>query len=220
MAELTVVTWNCQGRSAERLELAAALDAWQPDILLLQEANADGLETALAPQFQSRLWWPSAGSQPGILIASHLQLLDQGHLEPIDPPWDRPRACWVLLRWGATVVRVAAVHLAAPLRFGAKAQRDAQRLELAGWAEALLAGDEQLIIGGDFNTIDPALPRMTDACAAAPMPTWRPLATGWLRPLIRIDAIFVAPTLHVLEAGVGSAWRGSDHIPVIARIGS
>jgi endonuclease/exonuclease/phosphatase family metal-dependent hydrolase len=59
---------------------------------------------------------------------------------------------------------------------------------------------------------------MTDACAAAPLPTWRPLATSWLRPLLRLDAIFVGPGVSVVDAHVGDSWRGSDHLPVVARI--
>jgi endonuclease/exonuclease/phosphatase family metal-dependent hydrolase len=60
---------------------------------------------------------------------------------------------------------------------------------------------------------------MTDASAAAPRPTWRPLAASWLRPSLRLDAIFVAPGLSALDAIVGDGWRGSDHLPVVARIG-
>ena len=47
MVELTVVSWNTQGRGPERLGLAGALDEWRPDVLLLQEADGDQLGEAL-----------------------------------------------------------------------------------------------------------------------------------------------------------------------------
>lgn len=218
MPELTVLAWNLQGRSPERLQLRGAFGDVRPDILLLQEAHGDRVGEALPPAFQSRLWWPTAGTQPGIVIASHLPLEEQGILDPVDPPWDRPRVCWARFRWVGRPLTVASVHLSAPLLPGARRRRDAQRGELAGWAEALVAGAERLVVGGDFNTREPRLPRMTDTCGVEGLPTWRPLAVTWMRPMLRLDAIFASPALRAVEAGVGARWRASDHLPVIARI--
>jgi endonuclease/exonuclease/phosphatase family metal-dependent hydrolase len=117
-------------------------------------------------------------------------------------------------------ITVASAHLLAPLAPGRRARRDSQRQALATWAEGRLAAGERLVIAGDFNTHNPHLPRMTDACAAAPLPTWRPLATSWFRPVLRLDAILVGPGLSVHDAFVDDRWRGSDHLPVIARIDS
>ncbi len=218
MPELTALAWNLQGRAADRLRLPDAFGDLRPDVLLLQEAHGDRVGDVLPPTYESRLWWPTAGTTPGIVIASHLRLEEQGILDPFDPPWDRPRVCWARFRWAGEPLTVASVHLSAPLLPGAKARRDAQRAELAGWAEAMVAGGERLIVGGDFNTRDPQLPRMTDACAAQPLPTWRPLAVPWMRPLLRLDAIFTSPAIRTREAGIGVAWQGSDHLPVVARI--
>lgn len=218
MPELTALTWNLQGRACDRLRLPNAFADLRPDLLLLQEADGDRVGEVLPPGFHSRLWWPTAGTAPGIVIASHLPLEEQGILDPVDPPWDRPRVCWARFRWAGGPLTVASVHLSAPLLPGARARRDAQRAELAGWAEAMVAGGERLIVGGDFNTRDPQLPRMIDACAAEPMPTWRPLAGTWMRPLLRLDAIFTSPALSASEAGIGAEWQGSDHLPVVARI--
>ena len=81
-----------------------------------------------------------------------------------------------------------------------------------------MATGERLIVAGDFNTHNPEMPGMTDGCAAAPLATWRPLATSWLRPVLRLDAIFLSDGFNVRDASVADGWRGSDHLPVIGRI--
>jgi endonuclease/exonuclease/phosphatase family metal-dependent hydrolase len=219
VAELVVVSWNLQGRSARHLRLADALEQWQPDVLCLQEANEDKLDAVLPPTFQSRLWWPTAGTPPGIVIASHFALEEQGLLGASDPPWDRPRVAWARLRLADGPLTVVSAHLVAPLAPGRRGRRNAQRLALASWATELVTSGERLVIAGDFNTHNPTLSGMTDASGAAPRATWRPLARTWLRAVLRLDAIFVANGLTVRGAVVGDGWRGSDHLPIVARIG-
>lgn len=218
MTELVVLTWNLQGRAPGGLRLADALREWRPDLLLLQEADGDLLGEVLPPTFQSRLWWPTAGSPPGIVIATHLALEEQGLLDPVDPPWDRPRVGWARLRLDGVPLTVASVHLRAPILPGTRARRDSQLRSLAAWA-AGVTEHHRLVVAGDFNTRNPRLSGMSDACGDAPRPTWRPLAGSWLRPVLRLDAIFLAPGLSAINATVGDAWRGSDHLPVVARIG-
>jgi endonuclease/exonuclease/phosphatase family metal-dependent hydrolase len=218
MPELVVASWNLQGREPRRIGLAGAIESWQPDVLLLQEAHGDRVGDVLPSTFSTRLWWPTAGTRPGIVIASRLLVEEQGILDPTDPPWDRPRVAWARLRTSAAPLTVASVHLMAPLLPGRRSRRDAQRAELAAWAEALAAADAPLVVAGDFNTRDPRLPRMADACAPEPLPTWRPLAVAWMRPLLRLDAILVSPAVRSIHAGIGDASRGSDHLPVIARL--
>jgi endonuclease/exonuclease/phosphatase family metal-dependent hydrolase len=212
------MTWNLQGRAPGGLRLAEALREWRPDVLLLQEADGDLVGDVLPSTFQSRLWWPTAGSPPGIVIASHLALEKQGLLDPVDPPWDRPRVGWARLRLDGGPLTVASVHLRAPIPPGTRVRRDAQLRTVASWTEAWFARRERLVVAGDFNTINPRLPRMTDASADGPRPTWRPLAGSWLRPVLRLDAIFLAPGIRALDATVGNRWQGSDHLPVVARI--
>lgn len=218
MSSLVVVTWNLQRRDPAAVRLGVALQDWNADLVVLQEADGDRVASSLPASFRTRLWWPAAGSRPGMVIASHLGLDESGVLDPVDPPWDRPRVCWARLRGADGPLVVAAVHLLAPLMPGVRRRRDAQRAELAGWCEAQVAGGTRLVVAGDFNTRNPSLPRMTDACAADPLPTWRPFATSWMRPMLRLDAIFVSPAVRVVEAGIGDRWRGSDHLPVAARI--
>lgn len=218
MIDLTVISWNMQGRTPERLRLAEALGEWNPDVLLLQEADGDRIGEVLPATFQSRLWWPTAGTPPGVVIASHLAFEEQALLEPSNPPWDRPRVAWARLRLDDGPLTVASVHLQAPIPPGSRARRDAQFRALATWATGLVTTRERLIVAGDFNTRHPRLPRMTDACGETQPATWRPLATTWLRPMLRLDAIFLGPRIYLLDAFVGDRWRGSDHLPVVARI--
>lgn len=218
MVEIVVLCWNMQGRSPERLRLSDAIAEWHPDVLLLQEADGDRIGVVLAPTFQSRLWWPTAGTPPGLVIASHLALEEQAMLDPLNPPWDKPRVAWARLRIDRMWLTVASAHLMAPLAPGRRGRRDAQLRALTIWAQGLVTTYEPLVVAGDFNTRNPHLPAMTDASAAAPVPTWRPLATSWLRPVLRLDAIFRGPGLRVLDSFVGDGWRGSDHLPVVARI--
>jgi endonuclease/exonuclease/phosphatase family metal-dependent hydrolase len=218
MPELVLLTWNLQGRAPGELRLADAIREWRPDLLLLQEANGDQLGEVLPAPYQSRLWWPAGGSIPGIVIASHLPLEEQGLLEPVDPPWDRPRVAWARLRLEGGPLTVASVHLRAPIPPGTLARRNAQLRALTTWAEARIGSGERLAIGGDFNTHNPRLSGMTDACGDAPRPTWRLLAKSWLNPVLRLDAIFLAPGIRVLDATVGNRWRGSDHLPVVVRV--
>ena len=134
-----------QGRGPEELRLSAALQAWQPDVLLLQEANGDQVGEVLPPTFQSRLWWPTAGTPPGIVIASRFALEEQALVDPLDPVWDRPRAAWARLRLGVASLTVASVHLLAPLAPGRRSRRDSQFQAVAAWA-----GE----VGGDRRASD------------------------------------------------------------------
>jgi endonuclease/exonuclease/phosphatase family metal-dependent hydrolase len=217
-ATMVVVSWNLQGRGPRRLRLTEACDAWQPDVLLLQEADAERIGSALPPSLGARHAWPHAATPPGIVIASRWPLEDVGSVAAGPDPWDRERVCWARLMSRLGPIVVGAVHLAAPLLPGAPSRRVRQRTAVAAWAEDRRSGGDLLIVGGDFNTVHPRLPGLTDASDAAGGSTWRPLATGWLPPVLRLDAIFVSPGLAA-SGSVDDRWRGSDHCPVVARIG-
>ena len=89
---------------------------------------------------------------------------------------------------------------------------------LSAWAGSLVSATDRLVVAGDFNTPHPTMSGLTDTSSAAPLPTWRPLATSWLRPILRLDAILVSPGLRVHDGFVDDSYRSSDHLPVIARI--
>ena len=149
--ELVVLSWNMQGRGPEELRLSAALQAWQPDVLLLQEANGDQVGEVLPPTFQSRLWWPTAGTPPGIVIASRFALEEQALVDPLDPVWDRPRAAWARLRLGVASLTVASVHLLAPLAPGRRPRRDSAIFDGTrcglGWARLVATGRAPIVAG-------------------------------------------------------------------------
>jgi endonuclease/exonuclease/phosphatase family metal-dependent hydrolase len=215
---IVVVTWNVQGRGPKRLDLDAAMAAWNADILLLQEADGDALFAALPDGFPTRLWWPDAGYQPGIVIASRFGCEASGVLTAGDSPSGQPRTGWARLRIGNEAMAVASVHLLAPPWPGTPGRRRAQAAVAAGWAEERISAGERVVVGGDFNTINPSLDPLADASASAPKPTWRPLAVPWMRPILRLDAIFVARSIAA-TGRTDDRWRGSDHCPVVARIG-
>ena len=94
MTELLLVSWNLQGRNARHLDVEAAMTAWNADVALLQEADAASLDAELSGAFRHRRSWPDAGTSPGIMIVSRLPITEAGVIDPVDPPWDRPRVGW------------------------------------------------------------------------------------------------------------------------------
>jgi exonuclease III len=214
--ELVIVTWNLQGRDPARLELAGALEAWRPDVLLLQEADGDRLWPALPPEYATCLWWPAAGERPGIAIASRFANSESGTSPAGAPSGGRPRLAWATLRLADGELTVASVHVMAPPWPGLPRRRSAQRRAVAEWVAERRSAGKRVVIGGDFNTIDPSL----DGLAGIPTgPTWRPVAVGWMRPIFRIDAVYPPPDAGSASAAVDDRWRASDHCPVVARIG-
>ena len=217
-AEIVVVTWNLQRKDPGRLDLADALRELSPDVLLLQEAPGDRIGPALAEPFQTFLWWPDAGETPGIVIAARLAHYGSGVVATEGAgAADRSRMGWARLRVGSVTLTVASAHIAAPPWPGTHGRRRAQRRVLSEWSAARVAEGDRVVVGGDFNTIDPSLDGMVDACAADPRPTWRPIAAGWMPPVLRLDAIFASPGLAI-SGRTDDRWRRSDHCPVVARV--
>ena len=215
--KLTIVTWNLQGRTPLRVALADRALAWSADLLLLQEAHGDAIATELAG-VHTQLWWPTAGTQPGLVIASRLPAVAQGVIDPGIDPWDRPRVVWATLRDhdGAEVTAVN-VHLKAPVGAwpqSARGRRDRQRRALASW----LSGLGTFVVGGDFNTSEPTLDGVAASAFHSGEPTWRPFGLRFLPPMLRIDAVFTGPGLEIERSSVDDDASGSDHQPVVATV--
>lgn len=215
-AELVVVSWNLQGRDPGRIRLADAIAAWAPDVLLLQEADGELIRAGLPPGYPTCLWWPDVGTRPGAAIVSRLAHGGAGTARLAGSR--RRRIAWAQLMLDGGRITAASVHLEAPPWPGTPRRRRAQRAATAAWAAERTAAGERLVVGGDFNTIEPTVDGLTDVSTAG-QATWRPLTVSWMRPVLRIDAIFVGVGIDPLAAKVDDRWRGSDHCPVVARMG-
>lgn len=211
------MTWNLQGRPPSRLALAERALAWSADLMLLQEAHGDAIATEL-PGLRTQLWWPTAGTQPGLVIASRLPAVAQGVIDPDIDPWDKPRVVWATLRDEDAVELTAVnVHLKAPLGAwppSARRRRDRQRHALTSW----LAGLGTFVVGGDFNTREPTLDGAVASAFHSGEPTWRPFGLRFLPPMLRIDALFAGPGLEIERSTVDDDAAGSDHQPVVATV--
>jgi endonuclease/exonuclease/phosphatase (EEP) superfamily protein YafD len=213
-AELVVVSWNLQGRDPARVRLAQAVSAWKADVLLFQEADGERVRDAL-PDYPTCLWWTDAGTRPGMAIVARWPHAEAGAMPLADS--GRARAAWARLLLDDGPITVLDVHITAPPWPGTPARRRAQRAAAADWAGQRVAAGERIVVGGDFNTLEPSLDGLTPLSDVR-RPSWRPLTVPWMRPVLRIDALF-GGGVELVSAGVDDRWRGSDHCPVVVRIG-
>ncbi|WP_282609786.1 endonuclease/exonuclease/phosphatase family protein [Pelagibius sp. Alg239-R121] len=125
---------------------------------------------------------------------------------------------WIRVEVGDRTVTVASIHLHWPFPFGQAAQ--VERLE--GHLQAL---PRPVVIGGDFNAApwSHSVNRIGEAADASVveglrLTIYRP-SLRWAPGLgLPIDHILVGPELAAVSAVRGPA-VGSDHLPVIARLG-
>ena len=210
-AELVVASWNMQGRDPAGIGLPEAVREWGADVLLLQEVRGDWVRRALSGEWTC-VSWPL-----GIAIASRAGHDATGTAQGGVAGGKRPRLGWARLNLGGGSITVATVHLMSPPWPGTPGRRRTQRKAVAAWAVDRAAHGERVVIGGDLNTIDPALDGLTPLSEESG-PTWRPLAVPWMRPIFRIDAVFGTGGIDRASALVDDRWRGSDHCPVVVRI--
>ena len=212
VSELVVASWNMQGRDPAGIGLTDAVREWGADVLLLQEVRGDQVRRALLGDWTC-VSWPL-----GIAIASRAGHDATGTAQGGVAEGKRPRLGWARLNLDDGPITVATIHLMSPPWPGTPGRRRTQRAAVAAWAVERAALDERVIIGGDLNTINPSLDGLTPLSAGSG-PTWRPLAVPWLPPIFRIDAVFGAGGIGRGSALVDDRWRGSDHCPVVVRIG-
>jgi len=209
--EIVVASWNMQGRDPAGIGLPEAVREWDADVLLLQEVRGDQVRRALAADWTC-VSWPL-----GIAIASRAGHDATGTAQGGVAGGKRPRLGWARLNFDDGPITVATVHLMSPPWPGTPGRRRTQRAAVAAWAVDRAAHGERVVIGGDLNTIDPALDGLTPLSEESG-PTWRPLAVPWMRPIFRIDAVFGTGGIDRASALVDDRWRGSDHCPVVVRI--
>jgi len=211
VTELVVASWNMQGRDPASIGLPEAVREWNADVLLLQEARGDRVRDAL-PDYRTCLSWPL-----GIALVSRFAHEEMGTARGGVAEGQQPRLGWARLRLDDGPITVATVHLMSPPLPGTPGRRRTQRAAVARWAAERVAAGERVVVGGDFNTIDPSLDGLADLSEANGA-TWRLLAVPWLPPIFRIDAVFGGGGVERLSGGVDDRWRGSDHCPVVVRI--
>jgi endonuclease/exonuclease/phosphatase family metal-dependent hydrolase len=237
--KLRVATYNihkCIGGIDRRFQperIVAVLGHYQPDIVLLQEVDAearrsrrlrlvDHLGDALG--FRHRTYFPNVrvrgGGEYGNAILSRFPILDTQNIDLTIPPRKRRSVlharCRVRLPSGKTrTLHVYDMHLGL---LGGERKKQLERF-LADSPFASIDARAPILVGGDLNDVWGSLGRQYLHPAgfrglARPIPTFPAYAP--LRPL---DALFVRGTLHI-----DHAWRGatavaryaSDHLPLLA----
>jgi endonuclease/exonuclease/phosphatase family metal-dependent hydrolase len=227
MSRLRVVTWNLLGRRPGRVGLDRLVAAHRPDLMVLQEADGEAItaHAELTRALPHRFIDVHAGYRPDLAILSAYEITATGRLDAPRRIFDRARLLWADVRLpDGSSIRVASVHTAAPDSLLPPPynpiRRNRQLRAIAAFATRELASHGRLVIGGDFNTVRYEIAGMTEAARAhgRPTPTWRGLPVAWLPPLLRLDRIFVGPSVTVEELHVGREFHGSDHCPVIATL--
>jgi exodeoxyribonuclease-3 len=142
-----VLTWNVNGIRARQNELAALIDAEQPDIVCLQEIKAppDKVPALLVAATGYWCYWHGAGGYSGVaLLVRHSFFTERPAFT--HPSFDLENRMVVADLGGLTVVSVYVPNggkdYDAKLRF---------LMALTGWAAELSARGESVLICGDLN---------------------------------------------------------------------
>jgi vancomycin resistance protein VanJ len=225
--ELTVLTWNLHGESAVEVGLGQVLERARPDVVVLQEAGADAERMLAGSMTVIRL--ADAATPPGMLLASRFPVRDSGGLDRPAGTWDRPRAFWLETEAPGGPLTVMGVHLSFPMPFDSLPcpycpdRRDRQVEALGRTAAELARPGGRIVLAGDFNLSEREVAyrdiaaSLTDAARGM---TWRPLATTWLPPMLRLDYVFIGSGLAGLGGETACDLSGSDHCPVWVRLRS
>jgi endonuclease/exonuclease/phosphatase (EEP) superfamily protein YafD len=213
-----LMTVNLNGRNDDYgrfIELARRVS---PDLIVLLEVDsawAHALED-LAEDYPQRVLLPREGPF-GIAVLSRLPLLEHRAIDLYGTPAVEAR---IALPDGRAL-RLVGVHLRSPTSPERAAQRNAQ---LAALRPLVAAHAGPLIVAGDFN-VTPYSPIMSDWLEQTGLedprrrhgfgmtwPTFMPLLG------VPIDHCLLSGHFVVAEQYQGPAF-GSDHYPVITRIG-
>jgi vancomycin resistance protein VanJ len=223
---VVLLTWNLHGEPAGEVGLAAALERWDPDVVVLQEAGADAAAT-LAEHLEV-MAHPEAATPPGMVLASRLPMVTSGELDEPASAWDRPRAFWLDLDVGGASWTLVGVHLSFPMPIDSlpcpycPERRDAQIGAVAAFAAERIQAGRHVVLAGDFNLTDRevAYGALTggELRDAARDLTWRPLGIRWLPPLLRLDYVLIGPGIGLVDTETDCAISGSDHCPVLVEL--
>jgi endonuclease/exonuclease/phosphatase family metal-dependent hydrolase len=224
---LTVLTWNLQGRAPGRAGLSTVLNEVVPDLILLQEVDPD----AIAADAHLATWhWyavEGAGHSPGMAILSRrpplqVETLGPGALPGGEEVWDRVRVLLarVPLAEGQEVLALN-VHARAPLPIPPlhAGPRNRQLAALGAWIEDRTAAGTRMVVAGDFNAVICRMAGLVDSAEALrTKATWRPFGVPWFPALLRLDRVFVSPSITPLATRVMCRASWSDHCPLLATL--
>lgn len=224
-----VAEWNATPANAldsvaqARLPGGAATpdDAATPDVVLLHEVTPDYArlldEDARFADYAYRVVQPERGSN-GVAVLSKFPFDDRQTVGSMDHP-----AVRVLLPDGQRV-RIAAVHLAAPLDDGGSRSWDRDLKAYKRFSQGP-AGDEPLVLAGDFNATRWQPP--FGALLAGPLQDvhelqGKGLTFSWptnlaIPPVMRLDHALVNPSVYP-TALRDFEIAGSDHAGFIVRL--
>jgi endonuclease/exonuclease/phosphatase family metal-dependent hydrolase len=213
---LRVMTWNVHGFGAGTKQMADAVRAAEPDLVILNETGYLGFRLG---RFSRRLEMEgSTGASlrwriPNAVLARRPWRLIKGQVAVLPTKRRTVRRGAVMAQLGRTGVRlwVVAVHL------GLSGQeREAHAKVLTD----LLSGRHPTIVGGDLNedaagsAVRWISGRYWDVIADTPEASTFPAKD----PRARIDYLFVSEGIHLDRSWTGDDRfaRLSDHLPVFA----
>jgi endonuclease/exonuclease/phosphatase family metal-dependent hydrolase len=236
---MTYNTHGCSGmdgRVSPR-RIARGIREQMPDIVALQEldlgrrrSRAEDQAAIIAAELgMHAVFCPTVtrgDEHYGHALLSHwpIEIVKRARL-PSDPSgwFDEPRAAiWARVQVSGQIINVLTTHLGLGIR-----ERELQMRALLGpeWLGPVLATEPALICG-DFNMLPGSVPyRLATGSlrdVQTLLPDRRPLATfSSLRPLVRLDHIFLSSHFEVREITVvrNDLTRvASDHLPLLAEL--
>lgn len=211
---LSIATANVHLDNRSVKALGQWIEQASPDVVVLNEVSpAYALALDHIKGYPYRYLLPS--DDPfGIGLLSRFPLLGIRDI----PSENGSRHIEAQIIWGKTSVALKAIHPMPPISPG---EHNTRNLQLAAVAAAAMSSGQPSIIVGDLNATpwSSAFSGIEDTGvrrATGLSPTWPTIGQGWLG--IPIDHVLVTPHWSVTERQPGSN-IGSDHLPVLVRIG-
>ncbi len=229
-ATLRLVTWNTDGAPLAELPLRRYLEAWNAEVVLLQDCSA---ETAGSARALRQRWWVL--TTPEFCVLSRLPASGAEAMpEKGRPASDWRRALRFRVRTAVGPVTIVAVHLGSPRDALAAALRgDFSRLasdverrslesaQVAAWVYRSVVM-RPVVVAGDFNlpygsaTLRRDWDGFRNAWSDAGVGIGHTMFAG--RHHVRIDHVLLSSDLAARSAAVLRGYP-ADHQPVLVEFG-
>ncbi|GCE31671.1 hypothetical protein KDA_71550 [Dictyobacter alpinus] len=232
--QVRALTWNFRGRNKRDGYLRNIINLQEPNIVALQEADANGLDVAtdLQQKYPYHLYQQDE-VPPGEALLSQYPIVAHGILQASDGSrtvWDIPRVMWARLDLGkGKTLLVVNAHPISAIQtvyncFYCPQRRDNQIKELNTFLQPLLKQHEHLLLLGDMNTSEREMAyqdlvtglqdtQLAVGTGVGNSWGWRLLNQVWA--VLRIDYIFVSPNVKPLQLDTDCTARGSQHCILI-----